>query len=475
MYPEIDKLQDKCAVMAVCNHKDAANLTYLGLYSLQHRGQESSGIVSSDSKNHYAEIGMGLVSEVFNSTNLDKLKGEMAIGHNRYSTHGTSELRNSLPLFIEYAHGPLALSHNGNLVNAVSLRKELEKDGSIFRSTVDSEVVLHLIAKSQKETLADKVVDALSQTKGAYSLVIMSASELIVARDPNGFRPLVIGKVDDAFIFASETCAFDLIGAKFIREVQPGELIVVNESGLHSLFPFQPAGKKECIFELIYFARPDSFIFDRNVYSVRKALGAQLAKESYVDADLVAPVPDSGVVAALGYAQASNIPYEKAIIRNHYVGRTFIEPSSSIRNFGIKIKLNPIKSLIKNKKVVLVDDSIVRGTTSRKLIKMVREAGAKEIHFRISSPPTTHPCYYGIDTPNRTELIAATYSEDEIAKYLEVDSLAYLSFDKMFEAVQGTSTDFCHACFSGDYPVAINKTDSQLELVEASKSVKSPT
>lgn len=463
----MDKFKEECAVFAVYGHTEAANLAYLGLYALQHRGQESSGIVSSDGVRHFAEVGMGLVSEIFDEERIARLRGSMAIGHNRYSTHGESQLRNAQPMAIEYSHGPLAIAHNGNLINADIIRDNLEREGSIFRSTMDSEVIIHLIAKSKKPRLQDRVVEALSMVKGAYSLAIMDARDLIIARDPNGFRPLAIGRLGSSYVFASETCAFDLIDAEFIREVEPGEVIVVNDEGFVSYFPFEPAPRRHCVFEFIYFSRPDSNIFGANVHRVRKEFGKRLAREEPVDADYVIPVPDSGVVAALGYAEESGIPFEKGIIRNHYVGRTFIEPTQSIRHFGVKIKLNPVREIMKGKRVVLVDDSIVRGTTSRKLVKMARDAGAKEVHMRISSPPTTHSCFYGIDTPARAELIAATYSVEEIKNYLGVDSLAYLSIEGMLQALAGREDEFCVACFNGMYPITTPAIESQLELLES--------
>ncbi|MGK7346354.1 MAG: amidophosphoribosyltransferase [Candidatus Nitrospinota bacterium M3_3B_026] len=462
----MDKFKEECAVFAVYGHPEAANLTYLGLYALQHRGQESSGIVSSNGLRHFAEVGMGLVSEIFDEQRISRLKGAAAIGHNRYSTHGESLLKNSQPMAIEYSHGPLAMAHNGNLINAGSIRSRLEEEGSIFRSTMDSEVIIHLIAKSRKRRLQDRVVEALSRVEGAYSLAIMDARELVIARDPRGFRPLAMGRLGNSYVFASETCAFDLIDAKFVREVEPGEVIVVNEGGLVSYFPFEEAPRRHCVFEFIYFSRPDSNIFGANVHNTRKEFGRQLAREKPVDADIVVPVPDSGVVAALGYAEASGIPFEKGIIRNHYVGRTFIEPTQSIRHFGVKIKLNPVRDVIKDRKVILVDDSIVRGTTSRKLVKMVRDAGAKEVHMRISSPPTTHSCFYGIDTPARTELIAATYSMTEISDFLRADSLEYLSIEGMMKALRGREGDFCKACFDGDYPITTPAIETQMELLE---------
>lgn len=452
--------------MAVYGHQEAANLTYLGLYALQHRGQESSGIVSSNGASHMAEIGMGLVSEIFDEQKISALTGHAAVGHNRYSTQGESELRNAQPLSIMYHNGPLALAHNGNLINAKALREKLEREGSIFRSTMDSEVIIHLIAKSRKSRLVDQVVDALLQVKGAYSIAIMGANEMIAVRDPHGFRPLSIGRIGQAYAFASETCAFDLIDAKFSREVAPGEIVVVNEEGMFSHFPFPKEPKRHCIFEYIYFARPDSYIFGANVHMVRKELGRKLAQESPVEADCVVPVPDSGIVAALGYSEESGIPFDKGIIRNHYVGRTFIEPTQSIRHFGVKIKLNPVREVMEGKRVILVDDSIVRGTTSRKLIKMARDAGAREVHMRISSPPTTHSCFYGIDTPARSELIASTYNVEEIRRYLKVDTLGYLSIEGMLTAAQDRNGDFCTACFDGKYPVTTPALETQLTLID---------
>ncbi|MBI4666010.1 MAG: amidophosphoribosyltransferase [Nitrospinae bacterium] len=462
----VDKFNEECAVMAIWGHHEAANMAYLGLYSLQHRGQESSGIVSTDGKRHFAEVGMGLVSDVFNEQNIQTLEGFAAIGHNRYSTQGESEIKNAQPISIMYHSGPLALAHNGNLVNAQSVRDRLEKEGSIFRSTMDSEVVIHLIAKSRRPRLYDQVVEALSQLRGAYSIAILAANELIVARDPHGFRPMCIGRLGKSYVFASETCAFDLIDATFVRELEPGEVVVVNDEGMFSHFPFPKEPRNHCIFEFIYFARPDSLVFGANVHLVRKQFGRSLAMEKPVDADMVVPVPDSGIVAALGYAERSGIPFEKAIIRNHYVGRTFIEPTQSIRHFGVKVKLNPVREIIRGKRVILVDDSIVRGTTSRKLVKMVRDAGALEVHMRISSPPTTYSCFYGIDTPARSDLIAANYSVEDIARFLGVDSLAYLSMEGMLTAVPGREGDFCKACFSGDYPVTTPAIEAQLAIFD---------
>jgi amidophosphoribosyltransferase len=460
-----DSFNEECAVFGIFNHPEAANMTYLGLYALQHRGQESAGIVASNGKELHVEIAMGLVADVFDAQRLSRLPGHIAIGHTRYSTWGESQLKNAQPIAIDYALGSLALAHNGNLVNADRLRKELEGHGSIFRSTMDSEVIVHLIARSDRERLVERVIEAVEQVRGAYSLVMMSDNELIGARDPYGFRPLCLGKLRDSYILASETCALDLIEAEYIRDVEPGEVLHISKEGLKSYFPFPKGQLAQCIFEFIYFARPDSIIFNRSVHEVRKALGHRLAKEAYVGVDIVVPVPDSGVPAALGFAEESGIPFEMALIRNHYIGRTFIEPQQSIRHFGVKIKLNPIRRLLEGRRVVVIDDSIVRGTTSRKIIKMVRQAGAKEVHMRISSPPTTHPCFYGIDTPTRRELIASSHSVDEIRKYITADSLQYLSLEGLLSTVRPHQNNYCAACFTGNYPVEFPwKDTSQTEL-----------
>ncbi|NIQ38891.1 MAG: amidophosphoribosyltransferase [Proteobacteria bacterium] len=459
---------EKCGVFGIFGHPEAANLTYLGLYSLQHRGQESAGIVSSRDSTLHSYHGMGLVSEVFSREIIASLPGEIAIGHVRYSTAGASHIKNAQPFVVEYSRGSLAVAHNGNLTNALRIRDELEAYGSIFQSTMDTEVIVHLIAQSRERSLADRVVAALQQVKGAYSLVFMSDHELIAARDPNGFRPLVLGRLEDAHVVASETCAFDLIGAKYLREVEPGEVLVINEKGPRSIKPFEKTTNSLCVFEFIYFARPDSIIFDQSVYAVRLALGRQLASEHPVDADVVIPIPDSGFPATIGYAQQSGIPLELGLIRNHYVGRTFIEPEQSIRHFGVKVKLNPIKDVIKGNRVVLIDDSIVRATTGRKIVKMIRNAGAMEIHFRISSPPITYPCFYGIDTPVRKELIAATHTVKEVEKYLTSESLGYLSREGLKECVGDRDHSFCYACFTGDYPVPIpiRPEESQMTLFD---------
>ena len=460
--------------MGIYGHPEASNMVYLGLYALQHRGQESCGIVSSDGKALISHRQMGLVADAFKEDVIKRLEGQSAIGHNRYSTTGQSHLKNAQPFVVEYSQGPIAVSHNGNLVNGGLLREELERSGSIFQSTSDTEVIIHLIATSRETSLMGRIVEALGRARGAYSLLFLTLDKLIAARDPYGFRPLVLGKFPQgknrgAYVFASETCALDLIEAEFIRDVEPGEIITVGAGGMESLKPFPPAPHAKCIFEYIYFARPDSNLFGHNVYQVRKALGRQLARESAVPADLVTPVPDSGVPAAIGYAEESKIPLEFGLIRNHYVGRTFIEPQQTIRNFGVKIKLNAQRDVLNGKRVVVVDDSIVRGTTSRKIIRMLRDAGAKEVHMRISSPATISPCYYGIDTPTRSELIASTNSVEEIRRYIEADSLAYLSNEGMYAYFGGRREGFCDACFTAKYPVHFEDEGhtKQLHLFEA--------
>ncbi|HET7746326.1 MAG TPA: amidophosphoribosyltransferase [Vicinamibacteria bacterium] len=463
-----DHFHDHCGVFGIFGHPDAARLTYLGLYALQHRGQESAGIVASDGDRLRMEKGMGLVSDVFSDQRLDALPGRAAMGHVRYSTAGDSMMANAQPILIDCHRGPVAIAHNGNLVNANMLRKGLEAAGSIFQSTADTEVVLHLYARSHKERLEDAIAASLSKVMGAFSMLFLTTDALVGARDPWGFRPLVIGKLGDATILCSETCALDLIDAEYVRDVQPGELVVIDRSGLRSFRPFPPEPVSQCIFEHVYFARPDSQVFGANVLSTRLALGRQLAKEQPADADIVVPVPDSGIGAALGYSQQSGLPYEWGLIRNHYVGRTFIEPRQSIRSFGVKVKLNPVKSVLDGKRVVLIDDSIVRGTTSRKIVHMVREAGAREVHMRISSPPTTGPCYYGIDTPLKSELIAASHSVEEIRQSIEADTLGYLSHEGLLAAVNDAAGGrHCTACFSGRYPVAVSQPeDWQLKLFE---------
>lgn len=455
----LDKFKDECAVFGIKPHPESANMTYLGLYSLQHRGQESTGITWRNGDQLYNYKKMALVADAYSEKTLREMEGDAAIGHVRYSTAGSSQIVNAQPILITCQHGQIAMAHNGNLVNAAEIRKRLEGIGSIFNSNSDTEVILHLIAKSTKETLEEGVAEALNQVTGAYSCVFLTKDKLIAVRDPHGFRPLAMGTLGEATVFASETCAFDLIGATFEREVEPGEMIVVTEMGMRrSIKPFEPQPTRQCIFEHIYFARPDGIMFGESTHDYRHRLGAKLSEEAPVEADIVVPVPDSGVVAALGYSQASGIPLRFGLIRNHYVGRTFIEPKQSIRHFGVKVKLNAVHSQIKGKNVLLVDDSLVRGTTSRKIIKMLRAAGAASVHLRITAPPTTHPCYYGIDTPTRNELIASSHTIEEIRKYIEADSLAYISMEGMLASLENSKPeDYCHACFSGDYVIRFPK------------------
>jgi amidophosphoribosyltransferase len=466
-----DKFHDECGVFGIFGHPEAANLTYLGLYALQHRGQESCGIVAGDGKNLRSYRGMGLVSDVFKRDSIfEELPGRNAIGHVRYSTAGSSDLKNVQPILVDYARGSIAVAHNGNLVNAQDLRNELENSGSIFSTTSDTEVLIHLLAKSPSDLLSERIAEALMAVKGAYSILFLTETRMVAVRDPNGFRPLALGKLNEGFVIASETCAFDLIEAEFIREIEPGEMIFIDKHGMKSYKPFKETLPSPCIFEFVYFARPDSTIFGEQVYKVRKELGRQLAREHKVEADVVIAVPDSGVPATIGYAEESGIPFELGLIRNHYVGRTFIEPQQSIRHFGVKLKLNPVREVIDGKRVVVVDDSIVRGTTARKIVKMIRNAGASEVHMRISSPPTSFPCYYGIDTPSRKELISSSHTIDEISRYITADSLGYLSREGMLRAAgvpeAASIRCFCDACFSGDYPVKFPRlrADSQLGL-----------
>ena len=464
-----DKFHEECGVVGVYGHPEAATLAYLSLYALQHRGQESAGIVASNGEALISHRGMGHVADIFQYDILARLRGHLAIGHNRYSTSGSTVLKNCQPFVVSWAHGALAIAHNGNLVNADELRAKLEARGAIFQSTVDSEVIVHLIARSAETTLLERIIDALSQVRGAYSLVFMTEDRVIAARDPAGFRPLVLGRVGDAVVIASETCALDLVDARLEREIDPGEIVIVSERGVDSVRPFPASESHHCVFEYVYFARPDSEVFGRNVYEARKELGRQLARESGVPADIVIPVPDSGVPAAIGYAEEAGLPFEMGLIRNHYVGRTFIEPSSSIRNFGVKVKLNALREVLAGKRVIVVDDSIVRGTTSRKLVHMIRQAGAREVHVRISSPPTTHPCFYGIDTPTREELIASSHGVGDIQQYLGADSLAYLSLAGLYTFAGGRRAGFCDACFTGRYPIAppVEVPVRQFQLFEA--------
>jgi amidophosphoribosyltransferase len=458
-------MHEECGVFGVFNHPEASNLTYLGLYALQHRGQEGAGICSSDGKQLLIEKSMGLVADIFTEKRLKRLPGYLAIGHNRYSTAGSSVLKNVQPIVANFALGSLALAHNGNLVNAAELRGELENEGAIFQSTSDSEVIVHLIAHAKGDDPYERIIQALNRVSGAYSLLILREKELIAVRDPYGVRPLCLGQVDGAYVVASETCALDLINAAYIRDVEPGEMLVINENGMKSVRVFANGKRAHCIFEFIYFSRPDSYIFGyRNVNEVRKEFGRQLARELPVDADIVIPVPDSGVPAAIGFSEQSGIHFDFGLIRNHYVGRTFIEPKQSIRHFGVKIKLNPVKKLLEGKRVVVVDDSIVRGTTSKKIVKMIREVGgAKEVHMRISSPPTVAPCFYGIDTPTRQELIAFTHMIEETRRYITADTLAYLSMEGLKRIVPD-SGDYCSACFDNEYPIGF--PGGQLEQME---------
>lgn len=453
-----DKLKEECGIFGIHGHADAAALTALGLHALQHRGQEACGIVATDGTFFYTKRALGLVDDTFSDKpTIERLKGHAAIGHNRYSTTGDTLFRNVQPLHADLDFGGFAIAHNGNLTNAATIRKELVSRGAIFQSTSDTEVIVHLVALSKKKTVSDRLVDALSQIKGAYSLVVCLKDSLTGIRDPFGIRPLVLGRLGSAHVLASESCALDIIGADYVREIKPGEMITITDKGMVSQFPFAKKPHKFCIFEYIYFARPDSFMENRSVYEMRKRIGEELAKESPVaNADLVVPVPDSGVPSAIGYAQASGVPFELGIIRNHYVGRTFIEPTSHIRHLGVKLKHNANRAYLKDKNVILIDDSIVRGTTSRKIVEMVRAAGAKEVHMRISSPPTSYSCFYGIDTPRTEELLAHSMSVDEICKFIGADSLAYISLDGLYTAIDNTKRDnknpqFCDACMTGDY------------------------
>lgn len=440
-----------CAIFGVFGHKDAANLTYLGLYSLQHRGEEATGIISFDGKGLHHCKDRGLVSEVYNGKNLKALKGRVAIGHNRYSTTGLSSSKNIQPFFVSHKKSPLAVAHNGNFTNTAVLHRGLEREGTLFQTAMDSEIVVHLIARSGKKDPKEKVVDALSKIEGAYSLVLLVGDMLVAARDPYGFRPLCLGKLDGAYVVSSETCALDLIGAKYIRDVEPGEVIFINKKGLKSVKAFKAPRKSFCIFEYIYFARPDSAVFGQSVYEIRENLGKALAREAPLKADLVMPVPDSGNYAALGAAKESGIQFEFGMIRNHYIGRTFIQPSQFVRDFRVKVKLNPISRLLKGKKIAIIEDSIVRGTTSKARVRTLRQAGAKEIHMRISCPPIKFPCFYGIDFPTKKELIASKYSTEKIRKFIGLDSLHYLSKEGMLKSAVLPKKNFCTACFDGNY------------------------
>ncbi len=460
-----DKVKDKCAVMGIYNHPDAANFAYLGLYALQHRGQESSGIVTNNQGKFYKHIGMGLVADVFSEkANLEKLKGNIAIGHNRYSTTGTTKLVNAQPLIVSSKYGPMAISHNGNFVNSHILREKLEDEGAIFQTTTDTEIVLHLIARSKEKTMEEKVISSLHLIEGAFSLAIMTKEKLIGVRDPRGYRPLCYGKKDDGYILASESCALDIVDAEYIREIEPGEVVVFNQKGVSSYRLTKKCDTRSCIFEYIYFSRPDSRIFGEKVDKARRRLGKILALENPVEADRIISVPDSSNTAALGYAQQSGIRFEIGLIRNHYIGRTFIHPVQSMRDFNVRIKFNPVKGVLKNKKIIIVEDSIVRGTTLKYLVRMVREAGAEEIHVRVSSPPIKFPCYYGMDFPTKEELIASSMSVTEIQHYLEVDSLSYLSLEGLLASVPQDNCGYCTACFSGEYPIVPEKKIKKYQL-----------
>ena len=448
-----DKFKDECGVFGIFGHEDAAHMTYLGLYALQHRGQESAGIAVSSEGRVRLSRAMGYVSDVFSEQVLEGLAGDSAIGHVRYSTFGDSRVVNAQPILIECSHGQIALCHNGNLVNAGELRDELVAQGSIFQTNSDTEVVLHLYARSTAGAAEDAIVESVSQVRGAFSLVLLTPDSLIAVRDPHGFRPLALGRLGDAYVVCSETCAMDLIGATYEREIEPGEVLVIRRDSVRSYKPFAPAASAHCVFEHVYFARPDSYVFGQSVSEVRTNLGRLLANESEIDADVVVPIPDSGLCAAVGYAEASGVPLRMGLIRNHYVGRTFIQPQESIRGFKVKVKLNTVRSIIEGKRVVLVDDSIVRGTTSRKIVSMIKAAGAKEVHMRISCPPTVAPCYYGIDTPHQDELIASNHSVEEIREYLGADTLSYLSLAGLRDAVGSSNNNYCTACYTRQYPV----------------------
>ena len=460
-----DTFREECGVFGIFDHPDAGVLTTLGLHALQHRGQEAAGIVTHDGRQFHNERHIGLVGDNFTKPAvIARLKGRRAIGHNRYSTTGAPVLRNVQPLFAEFAGGGFAVAHNGNITNARTLQRTLQRRGSIFQSTSDTETIIHLIATSDGVSLVDRIIDALSQVEGAYSLVALSEKKLIGCRDPLGVRPLMLGDLDGAPVLASETCALDIIGARFSREVEPGETVVITESGLESLKPFGPQPSRFCIFEHVYFARPDSVLAGTSIYEVRKRIGAELASEAMVEADLVVPVPDSGTPAAIGFAEASGIPFDLGIIRNHYVGRTFIEPTDAIRHMGVKLKHNANPAILKGKRVILVDDSIVRGTTSVKIVQMMRDAGAREVHMRIASPPTTNPCFYGVDTPEKSKLLASRMTVEEMKDYIRVDSLEFLSIDGLYRAVgearrEPDAPQYCDACFTGDYPTALTDRD----------------
>jgi amidophosphoribosyltransferase len=450
----MDKLKEECGIFGIYGHHEAANLTYLGLYALQHRGQESVGMATSDGTRMRLHKAMGYVADSFDESTIAGLAGTSAVGHVRYSTTGASGLQNAQPILIDCAHGEIAICHNGNLVNAQELRDQLVHEGSIFQTTSDTEVLLHLYARSQAASAEQALIESVSQAQGAFSLVLLTKDRLFAVRDPHGFRPLTLGRLGDSYIVCSETCALDLIDAEWIRDIEPGEVFIAGPDGARSLHPFPPGPSAHCIFEHVYFARPDSYVFGRSVNEVRTEFGRVLARERPAEADVVVPIPDSGVCAATGFAEASGLPQQMGLIRNHYVGRTFIEPHQAIRHFGVRVKLNPVRSILQGRRVVLVDDSIVRGTTSRKIVKMVRAAGASEVHMRISCPPTISPCFYGVDTPRRSELIAATHSVEEIRRYIGADSLGYLSLEGLLSAVGPSRSSYCTSCYTGEYPVA---------------------
>jgi amidophosphoribosyltransferase len=456
----MDKLREECGVFGIYGHTEAANLAYLGLYALQHRGQESAGIATSDGTRLQIHKAMGHVADGFDESTFTRLAGTSAIGHVRYSTAGASGITNAQPILIDCAHGEIAIAHNGNLVNAQELRDGLVAQGSIFQTTSDTEVLLHLYARSHAGSIEQALIESVTQAQGAFSLVLLTKDKLIAVRDPHGFRPLTLGRLGDAYVVCSETCALDLIDATWVRDIEPGEMLVIGPEGAVSLHPFPPAKSAHCVFEHVYFARPDSYVFGRSVNEVRTEFGRRLAREQPAIADVVVPIPDSGVCAATGFSAESGLPLQMGLIRNHYVGRTFIEPHQSIRHFGVRVKLNPVRSILQGRRVVLVDDSIVRGTTSRKIVKMVRAAGATEVHMRISCPPTISPCFYGVDTPRRSELIAATHTLDEIRRYIGADSLGYISVDGLLESVGPTRNAYCTSCYTGKYPVAFPRDEA---------------
>ena len=466
----LDKFKDECGVFGIFGHPEAANLTYLGLYALQHRGQESAGIATGDGEKMRVSRTMGQVADAFTPGVLEGLPGHLAIGHTRYSTAGESRLQNAQPMLIDCVHGQIAVAHNGNLVNARELKDDLVRAGSIFQTSSDTEVALHLYARSKAPSVEEAIIESVVQLSGAFSMVFLTKNRLIAARDPHGFRPLALGRLDGAWIVCSETCALDLIGGTYVRDVEPGEVVIITDGGVRSVKPFPSAPLAHCVFEHVYFARPDSYVFGRSVNEVRTALGQYLAREAPADADVVVPIPDSGVCAAVGFAEEARLPLQMGLIRNHYIGRTFIQPQQSIRHFSVRVKLNPVRSILEGRRVVLLDDSIVRGTTSRKIVKMVRAAGAKEVHLRISCPPTVSPCFYGVDTPNRSELIGATHTVEEVRRYVEADSLSYLSIDGLQAAVGGEHRSYCTSCYTGVYPVAFPR-DEQAYLQLALKAV----